>query len=572
MPVLTENFDKTSFQFAEYFPEYIRPYFYTLWAKLKDGHICVKENEVTSADWSALFPNYKPKEDLSEFISENDTHTPIIESAGNLYLQRYFKYETTIIRKIHSLIKTEVNPVLSSDTTRLYNALYPSDEETDWQAVATAAALIQSFCIITGGPGTGKTRTVSNILALLLTENPDLKIALAAPTGKAAARMTESIKNNAAHYPEKIRQTFDSLSPSTIHRLLIPIKDSIYFKHQKGNPLPYDVIIIDESSMIDVALFAKLLDAIPESARLILLGDKNQLASVEAGSLFGDLCSLPEALNQFSKEFIGRVSALYNRPLPSLNAPVPLSDHIVELQKSYRFDDNRGIGKLSRIVINEDVKGFETFMRDKDDIVTIDFTYDAHLFHQLIDKFELFIREPDIPTAIKLMNKCRVLCATRFGRFGLYQTNKRIEAYLEKKGLIRCNRLYYENRPIIITQNNYELKVYNGDTGIIRTNSEGIKKAFVETESGIAEINPVLLNYADTSFAITIHKSQGSEFDDIAVMLPEHDAPILTKELVYTAITRAKKRVLLQSAAQVLKDAMQRRVQRGSGLHNRFDP
>ena len=165
-----------------------------------------------------------------------------------------------------------------------------------------------------------------------------------------------------------------------------------------------------------------------------------------------------------------------------------------------------------------------------------------------------------------------MLCATRFGRFGLYQTNKRIEAYLEKKGLIRCNRLYYDNRPIIITQNNYELKVYNGDTGIIRTNSEGIKKAFVETESGIAEINPVLLNYADTSFAITIHKSQGSEFDDIAVLLPEHDAPILTKELVYTAITRAKNRVLLQSAAQVFKVAMQRRVQRGSGLQNRFDP
>src|SRR5690606_28488064 len=139
---------------------------------------------------------------------------------------------------------------------------------------------------------------------------------------------------------------------------------------------------------------------IPESARLSLLGDKNHLASVEASSLVGDLCSLPGTLNQFSKEFIGQVSALYNRPRPPLNEPVPLSDHIVELQKSYRFDDSRGIGKLSRIVINEDVNGFETFMREKDDIVTIDFTYDAHLFHQLIDKFELFIREPDIPTAI----------------------------------------------------------------------------------------------------------------------------------------------------------------------------
>lgn len=570
--ILTEETiaDKTSLQFAQYFPESIQPYFYALWAKLKDGHICVPKDEIENYNWKTIFPNYQKHTNHPEFISSGTAYTPIIESEGNLYLQRYFNYETIIIEKIKSFINAKQGTEIKKETRNLFRQLFQNKEVPDWQAVATAAALLQPFTIITGGPGTGKTRTVANVLALLFAENPDLKVALAAPTGKAAARMAESIKSSSDKLPDNIREKFNALSPSTIHRLLGNIRNSIYFKHNRENPLPYNVIIIDESSMIDVALFAKLSEAISPESKLILLGDKNQLASVEAGSLFGDLCSLPEKLNQFGKDFLERIAPLYHSGLAPALQPIPIANHIVELQKSYRFDDTKGIGKLSRIVINEDTAGLNAFLQERDNNVTIDFNYEEALFEKFILGFKEYIEEEDIGQAILLMNKCKVLCAMREGNQGIYFTNKRIESLLEREKLIKCDGIIYHNMPIIITKNNYELGIYNGDTGLIRKNQKGFARAWIETESGIKEINPSLIRFAETAYAITIHKSQGSEFEKVAVLLPEYDAPILTKELVYTAITRAKQKVLIQADKKILNLSVTRRVKRGSGLQNRF--
>lgn len=570
MPVSARNLDSTSLQFAEYFPVNVRPYFYALWSKLKDGHICVPRLEIESENWSDVFPGFNNEEDLSEFVSDGAKYTPIVESEGNLYLQRYFKYETTIIEKIKSFLEAAVNAEISADTKKLFKELFPGNETTDWQAVAAAAALTQQFTIITGGPGTGKTRTVAFILALLFSENPELKVALAAPTGKAAARMAESIKNSSDKLPQTVQEKFKGLSPSTIHRLLGSIRNSIYFKHNSENPLPHDVIIIDESSMIDVALFAKLVEAVAPQSKLILLGDKNQLASVEAGSLFGDLCSLPEKLNQFGNNFLKKITPLYESELTPAEKVIPIANHIVELQKSYRFDDSKGIGKLSRIVINEDTVGLNEFLRQPDDNITIDFDYKESLFEEFALGFREYIEEADIEKAIALLNKCRVLCATRDGNQGIYFANKRIESILEREKLIKCDGIVYHNMPIIITKNDYELGIYNGDTGIIRKNDKGYARAWIETESGIKEINPSLIKSSETAYAITIHKSQGSEFDYVAVLLPEYDSPILTKELVYTAITRAKQKVLIQSDKDILNLSVTRRVKRGSGLQDRF--
>lgn len=552
-------------QFASYFPNCVQPCFYLLWQRLQEGHICVPKSELSGETIREVFPEFSGKDvNLKDFISDGSDVKPVIEYNGRLYLQRYFQYETTVVNKIKKLVS-------ESSVIPHFKEAITVGQEPDWQKVAVAACLMSNFTIITGGPGTGKTTTVAAILNLLLTQNPKYKVALAAPTGKAAARMAESLKEHAERFP-KVKDLFLKMEPYTIHRLLGSVKKSIHFKHDSKNPLDEDIIIIDESSMIDIALFAKLLDAVKEGTRLILLGDKNQLASVEAGSLFGDLCSVPEKLNSFSKNFIASVQ---DRPrnsssLPITDTPSFLSDHIVELQKSYRFSADKGIGRLSRIVINEDTAALEAFLGSKDDVVEIDLQYKEELFKNFALKFGDYLKEKDISAALKKMNEHRVLCALREGYFGLYEINRRIENILEGKGFIKRTNEFYNNRPIIITKNNYALGLFNGDTGIVRKDDGGNLKVWFEINGELTGFAPALIGNTDTAFALTIHKSQGSEFSDILMILPDYEAPVLTKELVYTGITRAKNYVLLQTDETILKNTIQRSVKRGSGLKERF--
>ncbi|MEP6595352.1 MAG: exodeoxyribonuclease V subunit alpha [Ginsengibacter sp.] len=583
-------------QFAEYFQsENLKPYLYLLSKKLSEGHICVDVDKIDKEELASVgYDNIINKKKLQKepLVSEGKEIKPIVLFKDRLYLQRYFKYETIILDKVKELVENEQLGTESKMSelkkhVHLIKDLFKSSgQDTDkkgeainWPLVAAITTVLNNFTIITGPPGTGKTTTVAKILAILYNINPALKVALAAPTGKAAARMAESLKNATPDATDMVKSKFISLEPYTIHRLLGTIKNSHYFKHDSENTLNYDVVIADESSMIDVALFAKLLDAIATKTKVILLGDKDQLASVEAGSLFGDLCLAQKKLNSFSKVraqlingFITDSSQQINSDHIDNSSAHPLFEHVIELKRSHRFSDVAGIGKFSKAIIESNEPAIKDFFLNRDEQVTIDTTWNGELFEEFISGYEEFITENDIATALQKLNKLRVLCVVREGGHGLYAINKKIEKYLQKNKLIRLTGEFYEHRPVMLTNNNYELQLFNGDIGIIRPDEKGDLKAWFESAKGeLKSISTGYISNAETVYAMTIHKSQGSEFDEVLVSLPESEnIAILTRELLYTAVTRAKRKVIVQGSEIIILQASKAFVKRGSGIIERF--
>jgi len=576
-------------QFAEYFQvSELKPYLYLLSKRLSEGHICIDLGQIDHAELNdAGFKKMISKEDLKkeDLVGNATEWKPLILNNDHLYLQRYFNYETLILERIQEFIRQEKNEIQQriaalNQQTAFIKSLFGSsgNPAIDWQLIATLSAVLNNFTIITGGPGTGKTTTVAKILAILFNHNPALKVALGAPTGKAAARMAESLKNAAGILPKDIKEKFETLEPSTIHRLLKSQKGSIYFKHNKANPIHFDVLIIDESSMIDVALFAKLLDAIGPETKIILLGDKDQLASVEAGSLFGDLCNAQRKLNLLSEgkarmfnDFIEDKSREITDEFiqPSNHS---LFEHIIELRVSHRFSDEEGIGKFSKAIIQNKQNDLLAFFENKDERIQIDNHYSEKTFQEFIAGYRDYIEEKDVRIAFKKFNQLRVLCAIREGAQGLYALNRAVEKYLQEQQLLNISTDFYEHRPIIVTSNNYELNLFNGDIGIVRKNEKGELRVWFEDNKGeIRGILPAFIENAETVFAMTIHKSQGSEFDQVMVVLPNNeDIPILTRELLYTGVTRAKNKVWVQSSKSVLLKTAETLVKRGSGIIARF--
>jgi len=581
--------------FAQYFSKgSLAPYLHALSQKLSDGHVCIDVREPIDESITEFYPNVTPKIELNHLVgTPAETHKPFLLDQHLLYMQRYFKYEVAICNAIHNLIAQEADSKNNwTDLQPLIATLFPS-EHLDWQFIAAIAAVQQQLTIITGGPGTGKTTTVAKILALLIAQNSQLKIALAAPTGKASARLAESLNNTNIPVSEATKTHFQALQPTTIHRLLGSIRNSIYFKHNAQNPLPYDVLIVDECSMIDIALFAKMLDAIAPTTKVILLGDKNQLSSVEAGSLFGDLCSLFEKNNTFSASFIAQTQqnfpALRSRfehlPLaPMEEIQHPLANHIVELQHSYRFKGNEDIGILSKAIIQSDLGVVENYIQQEiSEQIHIDTTYNTELLNRFLQHFKYYIQHEDgtatnIQEALERFNHCRILAATRDDANGVYNLNIQAEQYLHKQGLLPSIGAYYDNKPILITENNYTLGLYNGDIGLLRKDEDGVMKAhFLERdEFGNTHIKSVLPGYItkyETCFAMTIHKSQGSEFDYVFMALPKRtEHQILTRELIYTGITRAKRHATIQADAALLLQACSNTLTRTSGLKLRLQP
>lgn len=583
-------------QFAEYFnvPD-LKPYAYLLSRKLSEGHICLDLDKINEQPedipaWCRNLPqSSKPLQSMPMVAKNGDDRQPFVLHQGNLYIQRYFRYETSFVNSILSALKVEKKAVAerlaalnthSALIKKLLGAETAVDtstfeDPTDWQVAAAISGILNNFTIITGGPGTGKTTTVAKILSILFTMHPELKVALAAPTGKAAARMAESLRNTKLAPDSKLAEKFQALEPSTIHRLLKWQSGTPYFRYNRDNPLHVDVVIVDECSMIDIALFAKLLEAIGPDTRLILLGDKDQLASVEAGSLFGDLCKSFSGLNLFTKDrlsFINGFIPVVKRQIASTRGsngdPHPLFEHLVELRHSHRFTGFFGIGRFSKAII----AGDPVILQEHNEQVTIDGDYSSELFSTFITGYTAFIEEKDIRAALRQMNNLRVLCAVREGPQGLDAVNRTIERLLHDRKKIIVNNEFYENRPIILTRNYYEHGLFNGDAGIIRPNEKGVLMAWFEDSAGeLKAVLPGYLQEAETVFAMTIHKSQGSEFDEVMVVLPNTaQANILTRELLYTAVTRAKKRVYIQGAMEVILAAASRHVQKASGIASRF--
>jgi len=584
-------------QFAEYFDiPALKPYAYLLSKKGSEGHICLhldkikEEQENLPESYQKIETSNSILETLPVVGLNGNDKQPFVIYQNRLYLQRYFRYETDFLQRIKQFLVTEQallpeRMALLQSQQPLISQLFAAagssygTDPVDWQLAAAITGVLNNFTIITGGPGTGKTTTVAKILAILFATDPALKVALAAPTGKAAARMAESLRNTTIEVDGAITEKFRQLQPATIHRLLKPINGSPYFRHNKDNPLNYDVVIVDECSMIDVALFAKLVTSIHPDTRLILLGDKDQLASVEAGSLFGDLCQAQEQLNLFTparRQFINSFMADENRHIPGTqerNDAHPLFEHLVELRHSHRFTGNTGIGKFSKAIIANNVPVIQSFFPPSaDEQVVIDAAADVKLFEDFIAGYETFIAEKDITTALKLLNAQRVLTAVREGPQGLYAINKQIEKYLHDKRLINAHTEFYQNRPVILTRNYYEHGLFNGDTGIIRADENGVLMAWFEDSTGaLNAVLPGYLTQAETAFAMTIHKSQGSEFGEVLVLLPDTtDVPILTRELLYTAVSRARQKVYVQGTPEVILMAAERFVERASGIASRF--
>jgi exodeoxyribonuclease V alpha subunit len=581
-------------QFAEYFnSDSLKPYLYLLSKKMSEGHICINLGDINNNELDEHYTFSHKSIGKDDLVSDGTIVKPLILFNNRLYLHRYFNYETVILNRINNFIESEKenkieNENLLKEKSELINILFENSnqndlqkEEINWQLIAAINVVLNNFTIITGGPGTGKTTTVAKILTILFSINPQLKVALAAPTGKAAARMAESLKNTLSNtqipVTNEIKEKFETLEPSTIHRLLGYKRKSIYFKNDKQNPLNYDVIIIDESSMIDVALFAKLLDATGPETKLILLGDKDQLASVEAGSLFGDLCQAQGALNLFSKEKMDFINSFITHPEEQLtnkylsDSTHPLFEHIIELQKSHRFSDDKGIGKFSKAIIQNDEQVIKYFFKNEDEQVNIDEYYSDKVFNNIIDGYSDYIKEENILLALKKLNNLKVLCAIREGEHGLYAINKKIENYLAKKKLIKLTGEFYENRPIIVNSNDYESGLFNGDVGIVRPDENGELKVWFEIKGEVRAFLPSSISNAETVLAMTIHKSQGSEFDKVMVILPQkEDIKILTRELLYTAVTRAKSQVTIQASHEIILQTVKESVKRGSGIIQRF--
>jgi len=502
----------------------------------------------------------------------------VLDGQNRLYLYRYWAYEQQLATEIKSRIRADRPPV-DTGILRAGLARYfpPSREHPDWQKIAAFAAVTGHLTVISGGPGTGKTHTVTNILALLLDLDADLQVAVCAPTGKAAARIQESIK--------KAKRALDCSSQlllkipeeaTTIHRLLGVRRDSPYFYHDRHNQLPIDVLIVDEASMVSLALMTKLLQATAAECRVILLGDRNQLASVEAGAVLGDLCDAA-ATECFSEVFGQQYAAVaVDDLIPGCTAgQAGLSDCAVELNFSYRFDASSAIGAVSRAVNHGDAGNALTII-DRDTSGTLS-RRSLPEPGELEDCLATLVdtgysgpsAAPDLQTAFRVLDTFRILCSHRRGPYGVAGINRLVEGVLHKKGLIDPSGPYYRGRPIMVQRNDYILGLYNGDVGVVWPDANGENRVwFPDRTGGLRALSTNRLPPHETVYAMTIHKSQGSEFDRILMILPDVASPIFTRELVYTGLTRARQSIDIWAAAGIFESAVQARVERRSGLRD----
>ncbi|WP_299692839.1 exodeoxyribonuclease V subunit alpha [uncultured Vibrio sp.] len=488
----------------------------------------------------------------------------------------------------------------------ILDSLVPLSACLNWQKVAAAVALSRRFAVISGGPGTGKTTTVTKLLSAMveqsLSQGKTPTIKLVAPTGKAAARLTESIGKAIEQLPlaPEVKANIPTES-STLHRLLGAIPNRAEFRHNRRNPLHLDILVVDEASMVDLSMMYKLVNALPEHARLILLGDKDQLASVEAGAVLGDICSFNStgystAQGSLIAEITG-FDAIAKTPQAKAGAvnPPAIADSLCMLQKSYRFDARSGIGQLAKAINNGSANQVEqVFAKGFGDIENHPLSSDSYnlMLRTLVNEYGAYLNRMNVPleeletqesrakSVLDLFSQCRLLCSVREGDFGVKGLNQRIERGLAARRLVHPHNdeLWYHGRPVMVTRNDHGLGLYNGDIGICMLESDSsqsdsaprLKVYFELPDGSVKAVLPSRVPDHETAYAMTIHKSQGSEFDLTLMILPPDFSPILTRELIYTGITRAKKRLMMFSDTNVLKRGIKVKTERVSGLGSRL--
>jgi exodeoxyribonuclease V alpha subunit len=565
-----------------------------------NGHICLNlhslENQVFPV--GGKVPVSSPAVDAwtdtlrrSPVVGAPGEFKPLIlDKKNRLYTYRYWNYESVVADLITEMAgrKGTFLPTISPDvcnnlTKRLFPEAATLGGQPRGQIIAAFIALTRDFCLITGSPGTGKTTAVARILAFILelTGNKETKIVLSAPTAKAAIRLQEAIARAKQTLPSP--DWIKNLIPEkalTIHRLLGSRADGIHYNYDKNNFLTYDIIVVDEASMVDLPLMSHLLEAIPPTAKLILLGDPHQLSSVEAGAVLGDICGAGEA-NQFSPEFIHAIQKYSGLDFPAANlTPAPaLRDSLVELRTNYRVDDRSTLGQFKKAVIEGNPGyAFEILESKGEALQWIDLADAGSLKTFIETQIGKYLNEymkkvndcADIKSILAFFDTFRVLCAIHGGLFGTVNLNRLMEKYLKDiSGGLRQGGIHFPGKAVMIGKNDYPRQLFNGDLGLILTEKDGkdhLSVYFREPGDAIRQVSPYALPEHETAFAMTVHKSQGSEYDRVFLFLPEQDLPVVTRELLYTGITRARRGLTVICRKEILAAAISRKVSRNSGL------
>jgi len=560
------------------------------------GHSCLKLREWAGGKALAASGQLLPVPELAQWcaslagcvgIGPGLGHTPLVLEGERLYLRRYWGYEEEVAQGFIARGRAACLPVderlLADGLARCFPPT--SGDDSDGQRLAALVAMFRPLTVITGGPGTGKTTTVAMILNLLAGQDSGqsghLRVALAAPTGKAAMRLQESPSRlkQGALLPGREADGFLPEQVMTMHRLLGALGAASVFRYNEKNTLPYDLVVVDEASMLDLPMVAKLFRALRPATRLILLGDRHQLASVEPGSVLGDLCH-PAALARLTRTFSGRLWGSGAPDAPGFTSDVAFSleDSLVELRRSHRFAKESGIGRLGAAVKAGNAAEAWAVLADPaaSDVVWREVAFPDELeklLPGLVCNAFAGLPEMDPDEALAANARFRILCALRQGPFGAEQLNARAEGVLAARGYPVAAGQNYPGRPVMVLHNDYDQRLYNGDTGIVLADaaqSGELKAFFPAPDGGCRKISPARLPVHQTVYAMTVHKSQGSEFDRILLVLPERHSSGLSRELLFTAITRARHQVEIWGRRQVFEQAVVASAERHSGLREKL--
>jgi exodeoxyribonuclease V alpha subunit len=575
-----------------------------LCASVREGHSCVPISNLAQQHWGVAsdelgvvthqgyrFPALAQLHAcLTELALSASAQQPIVFEHGHLYLRRYFSFEHQLAHYLAQRIDgaTTITPNQLTQSKHCLELVFPAAQsrELDWQKVAVANALNKNFSVIAGGPGTGKTYTVTKLLAVLAllaqqvkpsTAQLPFNIAMAAPTGKAAQRLAESINKAKQQLQHSLEASVLAAIPSvakTIHRLLGVIPSTAGFKHDRQNPLACDVLLIDEASMVDLALMTRIFHALKPDCKVILLGDADQLPAVLTGNVLADIAPRPHpGYSRQNQSWLAQLTGFDALPKAKPNQAL---DYLTILTESRRFDGTGGIGQLAQLVISGQAQASwrllqhdtETTSCSANQLALVSGSLDTWLA-PLVQHYYLPLLTCTEPTqAFALINKFRLLCVTKQGNTGVEHYNALVKKLLVALGASQCQQEFYHGQPIMIAENHYGLGLYNGDLGFIwRADSGQLMAIFEDPEQGVQAIMLSRLPNFQTVYAMTIHKSQGSEFDHVVMILPERsDHPLLSRQLLYTGLTRAKQKFTAYSKQNVWLQAVEQQVVRYSQL------